>query len=191
MRGEGKGEPELGGEARAEIARAQQIERHVQPGARDCLDRLAWFGGKKVRLQLEHILRESVPAAAEETAQGAGCQLIAPRRAAQSKIDPAGKERLERSELLGDDKGRVVRQHDAARADTNAFGFARHVADDNRRRCARDAGKIMMFGQPEAMVAPLLGVLGEIDGVPERQRRIASLDDGREIEHGKARHGRV
>jgi hypothetical protein len=38
------------------------------------------------------------------------------------------------------------------------------------------------------MVAPTLGVLREIDGVAERPHGIATFDDGRKIEDGKARH---
>jgi hypothetical protein len=48
-----------------------------------------------------------------------------------------------------------------------------------------------MFGQPETMVAPLLGMLRELDGIAEGQCGIATLDDGRKIEERKARHGIV
>src|ERR1700682_55103 len=59
MRGEGEGKPELGGKSRAEIARAEQIQRHVQSRAGNGLDRLS---AGKVRLQLDEILRKSIAA---------------------------------------------------------------------------------------------------------------------------------
>jgi hypothetical protein len=87
--------------------------------------------------------------------------------------------------LLCDHQRRVVRQHDTACADPNAVRFLSHMADHNRRCRARDAGKIMMFGQPETMVAPSFGMLREVDGIPERQRSVPALDDRGQIEHGK------
>ena len=47
---------------------------------------------------------------------------VRPGRAAETEVDAAGSERLERRELLGDDERRVVRQHDAARAEADPRG---------------------------------------------------------------------
>ena len=56
------------------------------------------------------------------------------------------------------------------------------VRDDDRRRRAGDAGHVVVLGQPVALVAPALGVPGEVDGVSQRARGVAALDDRREIE---------
>ena len=72
--------------------------------------------------------------------------------------------------MLRDDERRGVQKHDAARAHADAFRFARDMADDDRSRRARNARNITMLGQPVAMVAPLLGMLRQIDGVPECER---------------------
>ena len=65
------------------------------------------------------------------------------------------------------------------------------MPDDDRRGRACDAGKIMMFREPETMIAPGLGMLREIDRVVKRQRRVAAFDDRREVENRKARHGEM
>ena len=44
-----------------------------------------------------------------------------------------------------------------------------------------------MLRQPEPLVAPPLGVLGEVERVPERVRGGRSLDDRGEVEHGEGR----
>ena len=62
------------------------------------------------------------------------------------------------------------------------------VRDDDRGRGARDAGHAVMLGEPEAMVAPALGVAREVERVAERLRGVAALDDRREVENGKRDH---
>jgi hypothetical protein len=62
------------------------------------------------------------------------------------------------------------------------------VADDDRGRGTGDTGKIMMFGQPIAMVAPLFRMLGEIDRVFESERSIAAFNDRGKIENGRKDH---
>ena len=49
------------------------------------------------------------------------------------------------------------------------------VRDHDRRRRAGDAGHVVVLGQPEAAVAPALGVLREVERVGERLRRVAAL----------------
>jgi hypothetical protein len=41
-----------------------------------------------------------------------------------------------------------------------------------------------MLGQPKAPVTPTLGMARQVERVPERVGRIASLRDGREIKDG-------
>src|SRR4051794_37248503 len=119
VRREGKGKPQLGGKSRAEIARTEEIERNIQPSAWNGLDTNIRPG--EVRLQLDHVLRKCVAAAAEAAAQSASRSLIAPGRAAETEIDPAGIEGFERAKLFGNHERRVIRQHDSAGADSNRF----------------------------------------------------------------------
>ena len=82
----------------------------------------------------------------------------------------------------------MIRQHDAARADADRRGAAGDVRDHDRRRRARDAGHVVMLGEPEAAIAPALGVLREVERVPERLRGGAAFDDRREVEDGERNH---
>jgi hypothetical protein len=177
MRRERERQSEFRSQTGAEIARTKKVKRDVQAGARNGHDRLTGHGRTEVRLQLDYVLWESVTAAAERTAESAGRELIAPGRATQTEIDAAGIERLERAELFGDDERRVVRKHDPAGADPDAFRLASNMADDDGSRRAGDARKVVMFRQPVTMVAPTLCVLREIHRVSEGQRGIAILKD--------------
>lgn len=177
MRRERERQSELRSQTRAEIARTEKVERNVQSGSGNGHNRLPGRGRTEVRLQLNHILWESVAAAAEIAAERAGRELIATRRAAETEIDAAWKERLERAELFGDDKRRVIRKHYPTGADADAFRLAGDVSDDDRSGRTGDAGKVVMFREPVAMIAPLFRVLREIDRVPKGQRGIAALDD--------------
>ena len=75
----------------------------------------------------------------------------------------------------------------AARADPDRAGAARDIADRHRGRRAGDADHIVMFGQPVAIIAPALGMLGEIERIAQRLPGRRSLRHGREIENGKGR----
>ena len=70
---------------------------------------------------------------------------------------------LQHPELFGDDERRVIRQHHAARTDPDRRGRRREVRDQDRRRRARDAGHVVMLGDPEALVAEALDGTGELD----------------------------
>ena len=54
--------------------------------------------------------------------------------AAEAQVDPAGKERFERAELLRNGQRRMIRQHDATGTYANCRGCIRNVTDQNRRR---------------------------------------------------------
>ena len=115
--------------------------------------------------------------------------LIAPRRAAESEIDPPRKERLQRAELLGDHQRRVVGQHDAAGADADRRRAAGHVADDHRRRRAGDGRHVVVLGQPVALVAPALGVAARGRGCCETPgAALLPCVMGDEIEDRERRH---
>jgi len=121
-------------------------------------------------------------------AQRASGALIGAGRAAEAQIDPAGVKRGERAELLRDHERRVIRQHDAARADANRFRAARHVADHDRGRRAGNARHVVMLRQPEALVVPLFRMLGEVERIPERVRRRGARGDRREVEDREGDH---
>ena len=100
-----------------------------------------------------------------------------------------GIERLQRAELLGDHQRRVVGQHDAAGADADGRGAGGHVADDHRGRGAGDAGHVVVLGQPEAAVAPALGVAARgrgCCGTPGAASPPSTI--GREVEDGEGDH---
>jgi hypothetical protein len=109
---------------------------------------------------------------------------VAARRAAEAEVDAAGIDGGERPELLGDLVGRVVRQHDPAGADADRPGRPGDVADQDRGRGGGDAGHVVVLGHPVAVVAPLLGVPGEVDGVGDRLARVAALGHRGEVEDG-------
>ena len=112
---------------------------------------------------------------------------IGPRRAPETEIDASGKQRLERAELFGDDERRVIGEHDAAGADADRPRTGRDVSDDDGGGCARDAGHVVMLGEPVPVEAEALGVAREVERVAERRRRVAALCDRREIENGDQR----
>src|SRR3954468_7528368 len=50
---------------------------------------------------------------------------------------------------------------------TPGGGAGGHGGDPARRRGAGHAGEVVMLGQPVALVAPSLGVAGEVERVPQ------------------------
>src|SRR5205809_659499 len=100
----------------------------------------------EIGLQFLNVLRKVVRSRGDVAPKGASSGLICPRSAAKSEIDTVWVERSERPELFGDDERRMIRQHDAAGADTDGLGASSDVADDDRRGCAGDAGHVVMFG---------------------------------------------
>ena len=104
MRGEGIGQAELGGELGAKKTGPENPERDVESFAGNGADRLIRSGGREEGLQLEHVLREAVGRHRIATERPHG-ELVGAGRAAEAEIDAAGKERLKRAELLGDDEG--------------------------------------------------------------------------------------
>jgi hypothetical protein len=57
---------------------------------------------------------------------------VGARGASDAEIDPAGVQRVEHAELLGDDERLVVGQHDPARPDADRGGGAGQVRDQHR-----------------------------------------------------------
>ena len=173
MRGEREGKAQRGGELGAEQARAEDPDLDVGAGAGEGAHPLARLRLAEVAEQLDDVLGKAVGVAHQRAAERVGGRRVGPGRAPEPEVDPPGVERVERAELLGDDQRRVVGEHDPARADADRRRAGGDVSDRNRGRGAGDAGHVVVLGEPEAAVAPALGVPREVDGVA-RERRAAS-----------------
>src|SRR3546814_5605450 len=97
-----------------------------------CSSDLVRLARREEGLQLEHVLREAVGGGrrAPQRLQG---RLVGAGRAPQAEVDAAGEQLRQGAELLGDDVGSMVRQHDAARADAKGAGAAGDVSDEDRK----------------------------------------------------------
>src|SRR4051812_17928799 len=83
----------------------------------------------------------------------------------------------------------MVREHDAAGADTNPRRAARHVRDHHCGRRAGDPDHVVMFREPVAVVAEFLRMPREVERVAEGYGCGAARNDGREVEYGEWRIG--
>ena len=111
-------------------------------------------------------------------------ELIGAWRAAKPEVDAAGKEPRQRSELLGDDVGRVVRKHDASCPDPNGRRPFGDMSKHDRCRGAGDARHVVMLRHPDALIAPFLGVSGEVASIVERAAGVGVLRDANKFENG-------
>src|SRR5690606_13643878 len=75
-------------------------------------------------------------------------------------------------------------------ADANRLRAGRDVRDDDGGRRARDARNVVVLGDPDAPIAPALGVPREVARVVERAARVGLLRDARELEYRERNHGR-
>ena len=187
MRRESVRQPQFGGQHRAEMARSEDIERHFRSRRRHGLDALVRTGRRQERLQLQNVLREGL-GRFRRPAQRAQRKLVGARRAAKPEVDAAGKEPRQRSELLGDDIGRMVREHDASRPDPNGRRPGGEMSQHDRCRGAGDARHVVMLRHPDAPIAPFLGVGGEVASVVERAAGVGFLGDANKLENGQGRH---
>ena len=131
--------------------------------------------------ELQNILRKRVgtrilPQRPQRHLVGAG-------RTPHTEIDPAGKERLQRPELLGDHQRRMIRQHHSTRADTNPLRPLREVRDHDRRRRTRDPAQVVVLSNPIPTVAKPLRVLRQVQRITQRLRRRSAHDDRCEIQN--------
>ena len=145
---------------------------------------------RKIGLQLQNVLRKALGSLrpAPQRAQG---KLIGARGAAKPEVDPARKQARQGAELLGDDIGGVVRQHDPARPDPDRVRSRGDVGDHDRSRGAGDARHVVMLRHPDAAIAPLLGMGGEVARVVERGAGVGAFGDAGEVEDGQGRHCRL
>ena len=93
------------------------------------------------------------------------------------------------AKLSTTDGGRRVAQLHCARTDVDAFGGGRDLADQHRGRRAGHRDEVVL-GDPVALVSPLLGMLGEVDGVAQRGCGVAAFADRRQVED-RQRNGHV
>ena len=141
MRGERVGQPEGSRQPGAVEARAQDPDRHLQPGAGHRHDRLSRLGRAEIFHQLDDVVREGVDVHVQVSPQRHRRARVRARRAADPEVDAAGKERLQGAELLGDHQRGVVGQHDPARPDADGRGAAGAVPDDDGGGGAGHAGQ--------------------------------------------------
>ena len=85
----------------------------------------------------------------------------------------------------------MVRQHDAARTQTNGRSAASEVTNHDGRRRARNAGHVVMLGYPVSRVAEGLCLPRQIQTLAQRFARRLTYDDRHEIENGDGNHGGV
>ena len=116
-------------------------------------------------------------------AQCVGRDLVGARRPAKPEIDAAGKQRFKDLESLGDHQRRMVGQHHAAGADAHVRGHGRDLTDHDLGRGAGDIGKIMMLGDPIALVAEPVGELRQIERIAQGDRTRRGGGHRRKIEN--------
>ena len=100
-----------------------------------------------------------------------------------------GKQRLQHPEPLGHHQRRVVRQHDAARADPDRAGRGRDLADHDLGGRARHRWAGRGARRASSAVAEAVDMAGERQGVVQRLRRGRAGADEGEVEDGERCHG--
>ena len=111
------------------------------------------------------------------------------RGAAEAEIDTAGEQRLQGVKALRHGERRMVRQHDAARANPHVLRDRCDLADHDVGRGTRDVRHVVVLGDPVAGEAEVVGVAREVDAVAQRLRAGVAGGDGREVENGQWTHG--
>ena len=124
----------------------------------NCLNHLAGKRRPEISPQFPKQLREIIARLPEVAAKRTHGVTVAAGCAAQSQIDPSRIQSLQCSELFGNHQRRVIGQHDTAATDADGLSCRRHVANQHRRRGARETLDRMMFGKPETAVPPLFCV---------------------------------
>ncbi len=131
------------------------------------------------------LLLAGVFAIGAAAAQGLGGHAVGARGAAQAKINTAGVERFQGAKLLGDLQRGVVGQHDAARANADAFGAGGQITHDHRGGGAGDARHVVVLGNPEAAVTQRFRVLRQFQRVVQRGGGGGAFGNGTEVQYGE------
>ena len=102
--------------------------------------------------------------AAPQGCRGAG-QPAGP--ASDAQVHPSRGQRRQHVEVLGHLVGAVMLEHHSTGADADARGVGQQVRDQHLRRRPHHLAGAVMLRHPEAMIAPLLGLASQLDGVPQ------------------------
>ena len=137
-------------------ARSQDPDRDMRAPTGNGLDRRVLFHVGKVAVQFDHIPRKAL-LGRHVTAKSSGRRHVRAGRTPEAEVDPIRIERRQGPELFCHDEGRMIGQHDPARADAHCSSGCGNMADDNRRRSAGDPGHVVMFGQPVAVITRRFG----------------------------------
>ena len=123
-----------------------------------------------------------------------GCKGVAARRATDRQVDAIRIEAAQHAEHLGDLQRTVVRQHDAAAADSDAAGRTGDRGNQHFRRGRRQHRRAVMLRHPVAVKAPAIRESRQLDGPMERVPAGRTFGDWRLIEDAQTkgmgrRHG--
>ena len=102
---------------------------------------------------------------------------VAARRAPHPQVDAARVHRLDHVERLGHLERAVVAQHHPARPDPDALRARRDLRDHHLRRRAGQRRRVVVLGQPVALVAQPVRQLRQGEGLPDRLRAVAARHD--------------
>src|ERR1039458_10857730 len=80
----------------------------------------------------------------------------------------------------------MIRQHDAASADTDTRRGGRDARDQDSGSGAADPRHAVVLGQPVTAVVQSLGMLREFNCVAKGLRGVAAFQNGRKIQIGRA-----
>ncbi|MNC12926.1 hypothetical protein D3C75_606540 [compost metagenome] len=187
--GKAERQPHGGRQLGAVEAGPQQPDRQMQPLTGHRLHGADLV--TEVAHQFAHVRRKVIHLAAALAAQRLHGALIRARRATETEIDAIRVERGQGAKLLGDNQRGVVRQHDAAGPQPQCAGGTGQMADQDRGGGAGDPRHVVVLRQPVAVVAPALGMPGQILRMTKRLGRLASFGDGHQIQDGigDGRHG--
>src|SRR5205823_14131975 len=179
MRGKGEGETQISCDLRSEGARPKDPNRYVQPRAGNGLYRLSGLSRLEIAHQLNDLARKAFLIPEERAPDGTGSDLIRSRRPSKSQINAPRVKRGEGAELLGDQEGGMVWQHNAASTYPNAGGSGGNVRERHRSRRTRYAWQIVVLGHPVPPVSESLDMACEVERVAQRLTSIAALGDRR------------
>ena len=166
-------EPHLGEVTPAGIRR--WVARRAVAG-QEVVDELHDVVGKRVRLRVRR------------APKGPDRHGVGPGRTPEPEVDPPRVQRLQGAELLGDDEGRVVGQHDAARSDAQGGGGVGQVGDQDGRRRAGDGGHPVVLRHPQSVVAEPFDLGRDLHRLAQGLGGGRSRGHGGEVEHGKRDH---
>lgn len=126
--GEGVGQAEVGGELGAVEGGAEDPQGDFGACAGNGADGGIGGGGGEVACEFDDVVGEGI-FLHHVAAECAGGGHIGAGGATEAEVDPAGVEGGEGAELLGDDEGGMVGEHDAACADADGGGGGGDVGD--------------------------------------------------------------